>query len=338
MMKTIFLFSLFFCLFANITFSQAEIIELDNPSFEDYPRAERVPQGWSDCGFRGESAPDTHVSGAFDVVQLPKDGETYLGMVTRDNGTYERVGQKLNSPLFGGQCYTFKISLCKSALYISASRVSSIRANYTTPIKLVILGGNKLCENLEFLAESSLVDHAQWKDYLFTFKPSQDLRHILLVAYYEEPHEKAYNGNLLIDNASSILPISCDSVENWTLTDYQNLFKEEFSLSSLVSKKRVSDTSPTKIIAKEPIKQQAKIEQEEKIPAIFYNSRLSNLEKEKALTEIITFAKENPLVKANVVIEEKSNKIAKQQIKLIKKALGKESINEFACQFTILKK
>ena len=98
--------TLTFCLslVAFTVFGQADAIQLINPSFEDYPRAERVPHGWRDCGFPGESAPDTHPSGAFDVVKYPSDGNTYLGMVVRDNDTWERVSQHLTAPIQAETC------------------------------------------------------------------------------------------------------------------------------------------------------------------------------------------------------------------------------------------
>ncbi|MEM1122914.1 MAG: OmpA family protein [Bacteroidota bacterium] len=190
--------------------AQEATIELINPSFEGFPRAELVPTGWKDCGFPGESAPDTHPIGAFDVVKLPSDGNTYLGMVVRDNDTWERVSQQLKSPVKGGICYSFNMNLCRSELYVSRSRVSNTNANYVTPIKLVIWGGDGHCSKRERLAESPIVTNTAWQPYAFKFEPKQTHTHITVEALYKTPVLFPYNGNILLDKASAIVPIPCD--------------------------------------------------------------------------------------------------------------------------------
>ena len=191
-------------------FGQEGVIRLINPSFEDYPRAERVPHGWRDCGFPGESAPDTHPSGAFDVIKYPSDGNTYLGMVVRDNDTWERVSQHLSSPIQSGTCYSFSLNLSRSELYVSASRETGTRANYVQPIKLVIWGGDGHCAKRERLAESPLVANTSWQPYVFKFEPKLSHTHITLEAFYKTPVLFPYNANILVDNASDIAPMPCD--------------------------------------------------------------------------------------------------------------------------------
>lgn len=79
--------------------TQEGTIQLTNPSFEDVPRHSRVPRGWYDCGFPGESAPDTQPDPTFQVNKAAADGETYLGLVVRDNDTWESISQKLTRPV-----------------------------------------------------------------------------------------------------------------------------------------------------------------------------------------------------------------------------------------------
>ncbi|HRI59483.1 MAG TPA: hypothetical protein PK228_07160, partial [Saprospiraceae bacterium] len=71
---------------------------LSNPSFEDTPKTGEVPVGWYDCGAAMETPPDVQ-PGSFGVVSSPYDGNTYLGMVVRDNETWEAVGQQLQQLL-----------------------------------------------------------------------------------------------------------------------------------------------------------------------------------------------------------------------------------------------
>ncbi len=194
-------------------FGQDGVIKLINPSFEDYPRAETVPHGWKNCGFPEETPPDTHPSGAFDVIKYPSDGNTYLGMVVRDNDTWERVSQKLTTPIQGGTCYSFSINLSRSELYVSASRETGTPSNYVQPIKLVIWGVDGYCEKKERLAESPLIANTTWQPFAFKFEPKQTHTHIMLEAFYKTPVLFPYNGNILVDKASDIVPMPCDQEE-----------------------------------------------------------------------------------------------------------------------------
>lgn len=111
-------------LFFQNAHAQSGVIELENPSFEGAPRCGTIngpmPDGWMDCGFAGESVPDVHpeeYGGSFQVDHPAQHGDTYLGMTVRDNDTWERVGQKLSSPMVAGTNYQFNIYLCRSLVY-----------------------------------------------------------------------------------------------------------------------------------------------------------------------------------------------------------------------------
>ena len=158
-MKTIHL--LFLSLFSLGVFAQkSESISLRNPSFEDFYRAGHPPRGWFDCGASGETPPDIHPGEPplFGVRTLPADGNTYLGMVVRDNDTKESIGQQLSSPLLAGHTYRFSIQLTQSEWYISRSRMTNKETNYTTPVVLRIYGGQSLCDRQELLAESPPIE------------------------------------------------------------------------------------------------------------------------------------------------------------------------------------
>ena len=96
MRATINLLSLLFCCFtlAGLHAQMSEppsVIKLLNPSFEDIPRNSRAPMGWTNCGFPAETPPDVHPDpmNQFQVGMTPQNGSTYLGMVVRDNDTWE---------------------------------------------------------------------------------------------------------------------------------------------------------------------------------------------------------------------------------------------------------
>ena len=85
-------------------------IVLTNPSFEDLPKMGETPTGWYNCGKAGETPPDVQ-PGGWTVAKPANHGQTYLGLVVRDNETWEGVGQRLPRPVEAGQCYEFSLDL-----------------------------------------------------------------------------------------------------------------------------------------------------------------------------------------------------------------------------------
>ncbi|MBB4079819.1 outer membrane protein OmpA-like peptidoglycan-associated protein [Lewinella aquimaris] len=187
-------------------------ITLVNPSFEDMPRVGAAPKGWTDCGFPGESAVDIQPDPLreFKVVKPAYHQYTYLGMVTRDNDTHERVGQRMNVAMVAGQCYELRIQLARSELYMSKSRLTDNDENYITPIKLRIRGGFDVCDIGEVMGESPLVSNWNWKEYRIKLKPQRDYTYIVLEAFYRQPILFPYNGNILLDDAKPITVVDCD--------------------------------------------------------------------------------------------------------------------------------
>lgn len=203
------------------TATEITVIKLQNPSFEDVPSISKTPSFWTDCGAPGESEPDVQPSGW--MVNRPAfHGKTYLGMVVRDNETWEAVGQQLSSPMLGGKCYEFSINLSKSSTYISQSHKTGRDANYTTPIKLRIWGGNNYCNKSELLTESSLVTNTRWIKYDFTFRPKKSHQFIILEAFYNTPTLVPYNGNILLDGASDIVLVPCNKRTENTIASLNN--------------------------------------------------------------------------------------------------------------------
>jgi outer membrane protein OmpA-like peptidoglycan-associated protein len=202
---------------------KSDEIFLNNPSFEDTPhagtRGGSSIDGWYDCGrqyFPNETAPDIHPGldaslPYFNVRNKPYDGKTFLGLVVRENNSWESVGQRLSRALKAKKCYSFSIYLCKSDTYQSpVERDPNEQVPFTQPIQLRIWGGNNYCSRQELLASSSLVKNTNWVKYQFKFNPKQDFNYILLEAFYEMPILFPYNGNLLLDKASAIIEFDCD--------------------------------------------------------------------------------------------------------------------------------
>ena len=189
-----------------------DTIHLRNPSFEDMPRNSAAPRGWLNCGFPGETPPDVHPDPRFEfqVSKEAQHGKTYLGMVTRENETYEAVGQQLSTAMTGGQCYELDIQLARSNTYLSRSRRTNLPANYVTPIVLRVYGGYSVCQRGERIGQSDIVSNYDWEQYRLKLEPDQDYTHIILEVYYKPQSMLPYNGNVLLDNARPLKPIECE--------------------------------------------------------------------------------------------------------------------------------
>ena len=228
-MKTIRLLLFIIICFSIHLNAQSKRIKLLNPSFEGRPTIAVPPPNWSDCGMLGESPPDIQ-PGAFEVRTKANDGLTYLGMVVRDNETWEAVGQRLSSSLQGGNCYQFRIFLNRSDEYFSHSRTSNKSELFTKPIKLRIWGGNSRCDKGQLLAESELINGGAWNESTFVLSPKQNYSYIVLEAFYKTPSLFPYNGNILVDNASDIiLKEKCDDEINttiWTKEEEEKIAQE----------------------------------------------------------------------------------------------------------------
>jgi len=225
---------LLFFIFLGIEVSAQEI-PLYNGSFEDFPRAGgsinalRGIKGWKNCGIsrdKAETPPDSHAGGAktafFDVTVQPHDGRTFLGMVARENDTWEAVSQRLIQPLESDKCYAWRVYLCKAPTYNSALNTTTQVRSFTRPIVLRIWGGNDNCDRRELLAESTPVSDTAWVEYAFTFEPTERHNFILLEAFYKTPTLFPYNGNILFDGGSSIVEMACDDDPAQILAEHYN--------------------------------------------------------------------------------------------------------------------
>lgn len=194
---------------------QAQEIYLVNPSFEGDPNPSSTPEGWTDCGMSGETPPDTHPAPPekgdfFNVVSASQHGQTYMGLVVRDNDTWERVSQKLNQPIAGGQCYKFNLQLARSASYLSMSKAVGQTVEFNEPVVIRLWAAHDHCEQGELLDETNVISHSEWREYNFEFTPTKAYRYFMIEAFYKTPVLFPYRGNVLIDNASPIVACNLD--------------------------------------------------------------------------------------------------------------------------------
>jgi hypothetical protein len=188
-----FLTSICFVL-ATVFSIKAQQIELSNPSFEGEPRDATVPQGWMGC--KEGTTPDI-LPGFWGVYNESSDGDTYVGLITRGNNTWESIGQRLSAPLEKNKCYNWSFDLAHSDTY----------SGYNGPLKLRVYISKLKCQKDQLIFESPLIEHLDWKTYQVKFKPNSECRYILIEAFHsEDPF--SYEGNILIDRLRPI--IQCD--------------------------------------------------------------------------------------------------------------------------------
>lgn len=174
-----------------VAFQLCAQVRLTNPSFEGIAGEGKVPIGWHICD--KASTPDI-LPGPWNVHYKPTNGNTFLGLITREDNTWEYIAQKLTKPLLADECYALEIDLARAPTY----------EGYNKPIKLNIWGGTLSCARTELLAHTTAVEHLQWETYRFLLFPSQNYFYITFEAYYADDLPKGYKGNILLDNCSQI--------------------------------------------------------------------------------------------------------------------------------------
>ncbi len=300
--------------------AEQDIIYLENPSFEDIPRAALPPSGWLDCGPLSETPPDVQPYGGFRCTRVPQNGNTYLGLVTRDNNTWESVGQRLSKPMRQNQCYDFNFYATRSPIYESATKKDPMRSvNFDKGVTIRIWGGNNMGERAEMLAQTDVIESTEWKNFKVKLKPTKgNFSYICVEAYYKTPTLFPYNGNVLVDNLS---PISACDVPDNPLAQVDPKKEEPKKNPVNVSPKTTTTTPSTKVdTPKVDTAKIAKVEdkktdftpelrtQDLKIGDIF---RLSNLYfsadstninrmSERTLNELYNFLKKNPNVNIEI--------------------------------------
>lgn len=169
-------------------------VRLVNASFEGDAQDASMPINWFPC--EPGSTPDI-LPGPWGVYTEASEGETFMGLISREDGTIESVGQRLAKPLDKGECYSLKVDLAHSPSYSS----------YNRPIQLRIWGCRTKCGKDQLLGESKVIDQEDWETYEFKFGTKTEINYIILEAYYlPSSTEPGRKGNILIDNLSEIRP------------------------------------------------------------------------------------------------------------------------------------
>ena len=212
-------------------------IRLSNPSFEQGNAAHgKVPSGWYDCGFEQETPMDIHSedSGFFNVRSVAAEGSQFGGLVARDDGTWEGIGQVLDRPLEAGKWHSFSFSAKMAKFYVSLSRSYSRETNYDQPLVLYLWGSTSKCEQEELLGVSPPLDFEDWTDVTIGFTPSKSYGHIWFEVSYVDPQGPVYNGHVLLDDF--------DPIKVWTDTVRYKAICVDGDFFAWLDKETVSDS------------------------------------------------------------------------------------------------
>lgn len=168
----------------------SQVIQINNASFEGTPQDATVPAGWFPCE-RG-TTPDI-LPGFWGVYQEASEGDTYVGLITREDGTWESISQRLSQALVAKECYAFTLDIAHSKTY----------ATYNQPLKVRIWAGTTRCERSQLLLETDFIENTDWEKYEVDFTAKGAYHYIIIEAYYKDGNFSR-RGNILIDNISSI--------------------------------------------------------------------------------------------------------------------------------------
>jgi len=188
----------FFTALSLAAFGQTKKIPLKNASFEKKAIKTNMPAGWHGC--QAGTTPDI-LPGQWNVVTKPSEGATFLGLITRDDGTFESIEQRLPESLKVKGCYTFSADLAYSKTY----------SGYNQPIKLRIWGATTQCENSQLIEETGFIKNTVWRTYHFRFVPKKAINYLILEAHFKDGRF-SHKGNVLIDAISPIK--TCSQAQN----------------------------------------------------------------------------------------------------------------------------
>lgn len=180
----------FVALFAILPFLLTAQAYIKNASFEGKAQDATVPAGWFPC--EAGTTPDI-LPGPWGVYEEAAEGDTYVGLITREDGTWESIGQRLSATLNPKECYTFTLDIAHSRTY----------AGYNNPLRLRIWGGTAKCEKGQLLLETGFIREPEWEAHEVQFVPKKPINYILIEAFYKDGRF-SYRGNILIDNFSPI--------------------------------------------------------------------------------------------------------------------------------------
>lgn len=159
-----------------------------NPSFEGSLMQSGGPPDWDTCSEASTPNVQPYLYG---VYLPPSDGNTYLGLLTRVNGTIEDAYTTLNIPLSKDSCYKFEIDL---AFWEEMGNYP-----YVDPIFIRIYGTNETCVKDNILWTSPVIENTDWETSEFMIhNDAFDVTEINIESNFAQSFY--YKGYMLLDN------------------------------------------------------------------------------------------------------------------------------------------
>lgn len=205
----------------SISTSNPNSIQLQNPSFDIGYYGSPVAWGLyvvenerakEFFGFN-RKASDHTLSLNYGVGELnvrPSEGRNFTSLVASEAGVWAGFSQTLiGGSLKAGTEYELNIDLAFAKKYKEILPGGYRGVHFKNPLRLRIWAGTATNLRQELLAQTGAVTHQQWKRYAFVLAPLQgNYNSIFLEATYISDIGQPYNGNLLLDNCSSIVKTS----------------------------------------------------------------------------------------------------------------------------------
>lgn len=170
-----------------------QVIPVRNGSFEAPHGSEFRMPGWTKWG-QG-ATPDIQ-PGQWSVRQPPARGTSFVGLITREDGSAEGVQQKLGSGLKAGRCYYFTVALARDTSY----------SGFHFPLSLRVRGKKGAKGKVFDLAMTPMVRATTWSYFTIEFTPVSDTDYLILEASWAPGVSRRYRGNILVDDMSEIKP------------------------------------------------------------------------------------------------------------------------------------
>jgi hypothetical protein len=202
--------------------AQVTEIKWQNPSFEGKAKTGLVPEGWESHSFEGHTPPDTQPCNCGGVYKKAADGDTYIGLLIREDNSWEAIGQLLPIELIAGQTYMFNLNACRASRYLQLYGQDKMITNFRRPAIIRLWGGTYSNPFVHLLAQTETIFNEEWKPYTLIFNAPGSINYLTLEAYFSVGTAEAYHGNVLIDQLSPIRPVP-DS----TLTAMQVAMRQE---------------------------------------------------------------------------------------------------------------
>ena len=244
-MKYYILSALLFICFNMICWGQNEI-QWVNPSFEGTAGPKLVPGGWESHSFEGQSPPDTHPCNCGGVKQVAAEGETYLGLLVKEENVWQSVGQATAQVLEAGYRYRFSVQACRSYRYLHLEASTGLLENHGRAVILRLWGGTYQEPFKYLLSETTAIEDQEWTSYDFAFRLEYPVNYLTFEAYFESGTEEAYNGNVLIDDLAPIQKV--EQISDTSSLNTDTLAVQEEAYYTIARQEEVEIVSETNTV------------------------------------------------------------------------------------------